>query len=379
MTDCEAEGKPKSPSGVKAWHDCTGTITSSNGNEYSGEFKDGKPHGRGTFKFAAGDKYVGEFLNGKRHGQGTFEFVNGDKYVGEYKNGERDGKGIFTFAKSGNKYVGEYSSGRRHGYGTFTFAGGTARRGLWQNGVFQPTVSRFSDQRNPVTNNEATKTTEKGKKTYKTGSGTGFAVTHSGYVITNNHVVKGCTKVKIFHKGKFLPAELVAVDKKNDLALLKVDFRPNAILKLSRDAPQLMEDVFVAGYPFGRKVSGSIKITKGIISSLTGIGNNFARIQIDAAIQPGNSGGPIINDKGNVIGVAAGKLNFKKVFKKFGTLPENINFGIKSKVVRNFLEGNNVRVSEPNTIKMEKVDLGRIISGATNYLSCWMTMAQIKK
>ena len=379
MPDCEGEGMPISPSGVKAWHNCEGTITSSNGNKYFGGFVDGKPHGRGTFIFATGDKYVGEFLNGKRHGRGTFQFANGDRYVGEYKNGERDGKGIFIFAKSGNKYVGSYKSGRRHGYGSFIFAGGTVREGLWQNGIFQPAASRSSDQHKFGINNKYVKTVDKPQITYRTGSGTGFAVTYSGHEITSNHVVQDCTKLKMYYKGKFLPAISLAVDKKNDLALLKVDFRPNAILKLSRDVPQLMEDIFVAGYPFGRKVSGSVKITKGIVSSLTGLGNNFSRIQIDAAIQPGNSGGPIINEEGNVIGVAVGKLSFKKVFKRFGTLPENINFGIKTRIVRNFLKVNSVTVEKPGMVKMEKVALGRIISGATYYLSCWMTIAQIKK
>ena len=70
-----------------------------------------------------------------------------------------------------------------------------------------------------------------------------------------------------------------------------------------------MQDIFVAGYPFGQRIRASVKITKGIVRSLTGIGNNYSNIQIDAALQPGNSGGPIINERGNVIGVAVAKLD----------------------------------------------------------------------
>ena len=75
----------------------------------------------------------------------------------------------------------------------------------------------------------------------------------------------------------------------------------------------------MAGYPFGQKVSTSVKVTKGIVSALTGMENNFSNIQIDAALQPGNSGGPILDDKGNVIGVAVAKLD-SKILENYGTI-----------------------------------------------------------
>ena len=120
-------------------------------------------------------------------------------------------------------------------------------------------------------------------------------------------------------------------------------------------------------------------MTKGIISSLTGIGNNFSNIQIDAALQPGNSGGPILNEKGNVIGVAVAKLDLKKILKNFGVIPENTNFGIKTNVVRSLLDSNDVDIPVPNRRKISKSKLGKMISDGTYYLSCWMTMAQIEK
>ena len=73
-----------------------------------------------------------------------------------------------------------------------------------------------------------------------------------------------------------------------------------------------MEDIIVAGFPFGNKVSSSIKFTRGIVSSLTGVGDNYSQIQIDAALQPGNSGGPIMDYMGNIVGVAVAKLSLKK-------------------------------------------------------------------
>ena len=172
---------------------------------------------------------------------------------------------------------------------------------------------------------------------------------------------------------------MVSFDPRNDLALLKGDFRPSTVFSLSDDKPELLQDVYVAGYPFGRKVSTGVKVTKGIISSLTGIGNNFSNIQIDAALQPGNSGGPILNDRGNVVGVAVARLDKIKALENFGSLPENTNFGIKTSVVRSILESSNVSLPSPNRSTISKSELGKKISSGTYYLSCWMTTAQITK
>jgi S1-C subfamily serine protease len=179
-------------------------------------------------------------------------------------------------------------------------------------------------------------------KIVSASSGTGFAVSSNGHVITNHHVIEGCQKVRIHHKGKSIPATVVTFDPRNDLALLKGDFRPSTVFSLSNASPELLQDVYVAGFPFGRKVSTSVKVTKGIISSLTGIGNNFSNIQIDAALQSGNSGGPILDEKGNVVGVAVARLDKMYALKNYGSLPENTNFGIKTNVVRSILESSNV-------------------------------------
>ena len=142
------------------------------------------------------------------------------------------------------------------------------------------------------------------------------------------------------------------------------------LLPLSTNSPELLQDVYVAGYPFGRKVSTSVKVTKGIISSLTGIGNNYSNIQIDAALQPGNSGGPILDDRGNVVGVAVARLDKIKALKKYGSSPENTNFGIKTSVVRSIPESSNVSSPSPNRSSISKSKLGEMISDGTYYLSC---------
>ena len=216
-------------------------------------------------------------------------------------------------------------------------------------------------------------------KVISASSGSGFSVSADGHVITNHHVINGCNKVKIHHDGQSISARVITYDPQNDLALLKGDFRPTSVFSLSNQKPELLQDIYVAGYPFGRKISTSVKVTKGIISSLTGIGNNFSNIQIDAALQPGNSGGPILSDRGNIVGVAVAKLDLKKVLKDYGVIPEDTNFGIKTSVVRSLLESTNVSLRSPNTKTISKSKLGKMISGGTYYLSCWMTMAQIEK
>ena len=172
---------------------------------------------------------------------------------------------------------------------------------------------------------------------------------------------------------------VITADQQNDLALLKGDFRPTTVFALSASRPELLQDVYVAGYPFGKAISASVKVTKGIISSLTGIGNNSSNIQIDAALQRGNSGGPIIDDLGNVVGVAVSKLDAKYMFDNFGSIPENTNFGIKSNIVRNILDSNDVNNPSANRSEISKSKLGKMISNGTYYISCWMTMAQVEK
>ena len=214
---------------------------------------------------------------------------------------------------------------------------------------------------------------------YKVSSGTGFFVSRDGHIISNYHLIGGCKNVKSHLRGTEQSLTVLTVDRVNDLALLKAIKSPTQVFSISRDNAYPLQEIIVAGYPFGKVVSSSIKFTKGIVSSLSGIGDNYSQIQIDAALQPGNSGGPIIDEKGNVIGVAVAKLDLKAVMKDFGVVPENTNFGIKSSTVLNFISANSVQTLGPSKKEISKAELSKKISNATVYLSCWMTKDQIKK
>lgn len=254
----------------------------------------------------------------------------------------------------------------------YIYLNGKIEEGIWRDNDFQ-----YAQKLPPDAPQEITPL-QKGE-VITASSGSGFAVSSDGYIVTNHHVIDGCQKVLVHFKGNELPVTVVTYDPQNDLALLKGEFSPSIVFALSKNRPELLQDIYVAGFPFGDRFSTSVKVTKGIVSSLTGLGNNFSNIQIDAALQSGNSGGPILDDFGNVVGVAVAKLDAKYMFEEFGIIPENTNFGIKSSVVRSVLDSNGVKSPEANTLTISKSELGEKISNGTYYISCWMTMAQIEK
>jgi len=228
-------------------------------------------------------------------------------------------------------------------------------------------------------NNRPQETTRGSNDNIKAASGTGFFITKAGHIVTNNHVIDQCNLVNAYYKGDAKLLKVLAVDRKNDLAILKAELRPEDTFPVAKEDGILLEEIYVAGYPFGKSISGSVKVTKGVISSLSGLGNNYSNIQIDASLQPGNSGGPIINKKGNVVGVAVAKLDYKKVIEAFNTIPENTNFGVKSSTLNQFLNANKVSGDSPRGSEMSIKDIGEKIEKATVYLDCWMTAEKIQE
>jgi len=170
-------------------------------------------------------------------------------------------------------------------------------------------------------------------------SGSGFFVSTAGHIITNRHVIDGCGKVTVSIDDVDKPVTVESVDEANDLALLKApsgSMAP-ATFRQSRRA-NLGEQVVVAGYPLSGLLSEGLNVTTGTISALAGIGDDPRVIQITAPVQPGNSGGPLLDKSGHVVGVVVSKLNAAKAFKLTGDIPQNINFAIKDSLVRGFLD-----------------------------------------
>lgn len=203
-------------------------------------------------------------------------------------------------------------------------------------------------------------------------SGSGFYINNNGYILTNNHVVEDCRRVTLSYNGKEINASIIATDSINDLAILKSNIKPSHFYKISSDDPKLLDNVIIAGYPLGKRVSAAIKTSKGSVTSLAGYGDNYSNFQTDAALNQGNSGGPIIDENGNVIGVAV--ANFGK---QAGV--ESFNFGIKSSTVRTFINSNNVNFTPGSNYRVNNNELSKLITNATIYLECWLTVADIKK
>ncbi len=202
-------------------------------------------------------------------------------------------------------------------------------------------------------------------------SGSGFFISNYGHIVTNFHVIDECKKNVIYSGGRELESFVVSSDKINDLSILKVNYNPRASLPISHEDVSLLEDVIVAGYPLGRNVSAAIKTHKGVVTSLAGAGDNFSNFQTDADINQGNSGGPILNQKGNVVGVAVATWVQEGV--------QGVHFGIKSSTLKAFVKSNGVNIPEPFVSDLTNKDLGQLIVNATVYIECHMSVAKVKK
>ena len=348
-----------------------GTYIWSNGDKYYGSWINGEFNGSGKFLWFDGRSYSGDWLNNKKHGEGVFKWKNGAIYSGYWHNDMKNGLGYYLYP-TGERYAGEWKLGKQHGFGAIF----SEDDKIIQEGVYVNDKFKYSQKFLPKDQYPNGKNSQSRQNSRLASSGTGFAVSYSGYILTNNHVVNGCEKVNIqFNEELELIAKIIAIDNTHDLALLKINRSPLAVLPMDNDGPQLLSDIFVAGYPFGNSISSSIKITKGIVSSMRGYGDNDSNIQIDAAIQPGNSGGPILDEKANVIGVAVSKLDAVKVLENLGVIPENINFGIKSNIVNDFLNKNSISdLAEPNNFSVSTKEFSNMIGKATFFVSCVMNV-----
>jgi uncharacterized protein len=227
----------------------------------------------------------------------------------------------------------------------------------------------------------------------KSGStGSGFFVSKLGHILTNAHVVRNCGSITVGDNAKKQVATiLLEIDKRNDLALLKISNTQMASIEtkslisklglklvptaseglLRSDDVELGEDVLVSGYPYGEIYSDTIKVTKGIVSANKGIGDDTGQFQMDAAVQPGNSGGPIYDENGNIVGVVVSQLNKLKFAKAIGSLPENVNFGIKASTVRQFLTSSGLPTKWSNRSKrMNTKELAKIAKNQTVMVKC---------
>ncbi len=177
-------------------------------------------------------------------------------------------------------------------------------------------------------------------------SGTGFFVSNEGHVLTNNHVIKDCRTYEVgLAGGPRTSASVVARDTTNDLALLRTTLKPEAVPAFSL-RPRIGESVYAYGFPLVGVLSTSGNFTIGNVTATAGLGDDTRHLQISTPVQVGNSGGPLLDQFGNVAGVVVSKLNVLAAAKVTGDIVQNVNFAIKSAIASNFLDANGVTPNE---------------------------------
>jgi S1-C subfamily serine protease len=169
-------------------------------------------------------------------------------------------------------------------------------------------------------------------------SGTGFVISPDGLILTNRHVVKGGKTFQvILQGGTKVPAEVVVIDDEQDMALIRIKVaKPMATVQLAEhDSPSDGAECTVIGFPLGNRYTASPKVTHGIVTS-SKIATEGADVMIDAKVNPGNSGGPILDKSGNVMAIVAMKSLSSQMEDSYG-------IGISAGKIRQFLEKNKVK------------------------------------
>lgn len=187
------------------------------------------------------------------------------------------------------------------------------------------------------------------------GNGSGFFINEKGYIATNYHVVKETSAIQVeyFQKGikNTFSAKVIVTDKQNDLAIIQIndpEFKSLPIIPyvFNSTIKDVGTEVFALGYPIANVMGDEIKFTDGKISSKTGIEGDITVYQISVPIQPGNSGGPLFDSKGNLVGITSSALN-KEYFNS-----ENVNYAIKTTYLKNLIDVMPESITLPNNIEI---------------------------
>ena len=182
--------------------------------------------------------------------------------------------------------------------------------------------------------------TAQAQATLRTGSG--FAVSDATHIVTNAHVAEGCRSLRVLLGNRAEPARLLATDAQADLALLQANLAMPRLALRAAPAVRLGESVVAFGFPLAGSLSLEGNLTTGNVSALAGLRDDPVYLQVTAPVQPGNSGGPLLDEGGNVIGVITAKLDAVSIARRTGDIPQNVNFAVKAGVLEGFLQRSGV-------------------------------------
>ncbi len=210
------------------------------------------------------------------------------------------------------------------------------------------------------------------KEESSVSSGTGFYVSREGHILTNSHIVASCKQIVVRHPDRTLEAaQKVAEDSTNDLALLRVDRRPVTVATFRQTPAEPGESVMAIGFPLSGLLASEAIVSTGSVSATAGMGDNVTLIQVSTPVQPGNSGGPLLEKSGSVLGVVVSKLNALNIAKIIGDIPQNVNFAIKGEIARVFLDAYGIKYA--TTAPSKPIDTTAIASRGkafTVYVVC---------
>jgi len=202
-------------------------------------------------------------------------------------------------------------------------------------------------------------------------TGSGFWVSARGHILTNAHVVRGCTEVHVPSVGA---VRVVAREDSTDLALLRNPAEKAETIARFRQGRGIRPgaSVVVIGYPLRGLLASEANVSTGAVSALAGPRDDRRFMQITAPVQPGNSGGPVLDASGNVVGVVVSKLNAIRVARATGDIPQNVNFAIGAGAARAFLDAEGVLYeTAPSAKESEPVEVAAAARKFTVLVECW--------
>lgn len=175
--------------------------------------------------------------------------------------------------------------------------------------------------------------------------GSGFFIAPD-LVVTNSHVLTDESNIAFYLNGTKIQADVLVNDKTNDIAILKSPVKSDVYFQL-KDINEInvADSIFVLGFPMANVLGNGVKITNGIINSLTGLGDDSTYLQISAQIQPGNSGGPVVTNDFKVVGVATSKLSDSFMVATTNQIAQNVNYAIKTDIIKLLSNGLSTEVS----------------------------------
>ena len=204
-------------------------------------------------------------------------------------------------------------------------------------------------------------------------TGSGVIISADGDILTNAHVVNGCAQITVRSMaGTSADGRLVARDEKNDLAVVRSKTAASPV-SVFREGTSIRagDDVVALGYPLSGLLSAAASISVGNVSALAGLRDDQRFLQISAPVQPGNSGGPLLDSSGHLVGIVTSKLNAAFVGRVTGDIPQNVNFALKAEVAKTFLDSKGIAYqTAPSNQRLSPADVGDIGRPFTVNIEC---------